>query len=175
MPLFHANTFLFNPQQPTPLPLEAICQCIAMGLVDAVNNGAHASISVHVHPNYVVSNGDLAFLDGVEGTIVSKSMHHLVLVSDQGGCHVTVHFVGGGSLFAVAHAVDSEVDSEVDPQEDTEDDYGTADNEDDGGDEYNGDDSSSGSSTRMDPNNLNESNASSDFDGTYGGFSQLSI
>ncbi|CAB9530711.1 hypothetical protein SEMRO_3002_G341950.1 [Seminavis robusta] len=176
MPLFLANTFLFKPQQLKPLPqdeVETICQSIQQGLVDAVNSGANACISIHVHPNHFISTGDLKFLTGVEGTITSQSMHHLELVSDQGARRVTVHFVGGGSLFVVAHDVD-DVDSEPEPEQEQDTDDDGTDNEDHGGDEDNGSEgSSSGSSTRMDPNN--ESNASSDFDGAFVGFSQLSI
>ncbi|CAB9523447.1 hypothetical protein SEMRO_1417_G270920.1 [Seminavis robusta] len=111
MPFIVANTFLFTPELPTVLPQDdvaAIGEAIRQGLIDAVNSGQNASLSIHIHPNRFISTGGLTFLMNVEGRIVSQSMRHLELVSHQGGRSVHVDFVGGGSLFAVAHNIDDE-------------------------------------------------------------------
>ncbi|CAB9521884.1 hypothetical protein SEMRO_1245_G255660.1 [Seminavis robusta] len=169
------NTFFFSPQPPAALPEDdvvAIVAAIQQALAGAVNQGTNASLSIQVHPNRFLSNGGLTFLDGLEGTIASQSMQHLELVSDQGGRHVLVHFVGGGTLFAVAHNVEDDVEDDVEdneaPPAEEED---ATDNE--GNEDEPDDNSSSGSSTRFEPGN--DSDTSSDFDGAFHGLSQLTI
>ncbi|CAB9509373.1 hypothetical protein SEMRO_387_G132120.1 [Seminavis robusta] len=155
-----SNTFLFTPQRPTALPeddVAAIVAAIQQALADAVNGGTNASLCIHIHPNHFLSNGGLTFLNGLEGTITSQSMQHLEVVSDQGGRNVLVQFVGGGTLFAVAHHVD---DNEA-PAEKEEPTGNEDDGDDNEGNGEEGDDSSSGSSTRFEPDD--DSDDSSDF------------
>ena len=131
--------------------LNVIAKTIRAGVREAVNRGCNAKIVVHIHPNHFIAlNGDLLFLDDVEGCIrAGASMNSLHILTDQGNRTIAVEFVGGGSLYAVTYTVEEPPVEEEAAEEETK-----------AAEDGSSSGSSSGSSTRLDENDDDEFNSS---------------
>lgn len=111
---------------PTPVSretLKMIANAIRDAVVRAVNAGTDAKVCILVHPHkFLIDSGSFLFLNDIEGVIIAASMRHIQILSDQGGRTISVEFVGGGTLFAISHAVGvfHETDAEDDADEEEE-------------------------------------------------------